>query len=394
MSSFLRILAPVMVLLWSTVPMAADPSALAQLGPDGAVIADQSGAVEIRVDLTQAVPWRVHLLNAPPRVAVEFSELVWSEVPDVRSGSVADVLTERHDAGWSRMVALLQEPLDVETAEMTVQDDGRAQLLVTLVPVTAEDFREVAQEEAPVFAARGAGSELPVIAIDPGHGGRDPGAQADGLKEADLMLEIARQLKDDLIRTGRYDVVLTRQEDVFVPLEERLTRARDAGADVFLSLHADALAEDAGPASGVTLYTLAPEAAADAADRLAERHEGTDVLNGVDLTGTGDDVTVALLQLARQDSAPRSNALGDAIIQAFQSSGLVVNSRPLREADLSVLKSAGTPSVLVELGFLSNAQDRERLTSQDWRTSASLAMRDALLLWSDEDRLLGEGFRK
>ncbi|NNE87571.1 MAG: N-acetylmuramoyl-L-alanine amidase [Silicimonas sp.] len=394
MSSFLKALAPILVAIWSVVSAAAEPNALAQLGAGGAVIDDKSGAVEIRVALSQAVPWRVHLLNGPPRVALEFGELRWSEAPDVRSASVTDVMTERHDAGWSRMVALLQEPLDVETAEMTVAEGGSAQLVVTLVPVTAEDFREAAEENTPLFAAKGAGKGLPVITIDPGHGGRDPGAQADGLSEADLMLDVARRLKDDLIRTGRYDVVLTRDEDVFVPLEQRLTMARDAGAHLFLSLHADALAEDAGSASGVTLYTLSPDAEADAADTLTERHDGTNVLTGVDLTDAGDDVTLALLDLARQDSVPRSDALTKALIAAFQSSGLALNSRPHRQADLSVLKSAGTPSVLVELGFLSSVEDRERLNSEEWRASASLAIRDAILLWSDEDRLLGEGFRR
>lgn len=393
MSRLLRILAPVLVFIWGAVSLASDPTAQAQLGSGGASISDQSGAVEIRVALTQAVPWRVHLLNGPPRVAVEFGDLLWSQEPDVGSASVADVVTERHDAAWSRMVAVLREPFDVETAEMTVDADGSAQLLVTLVPVTAEDFREAAEDETPVFAASGAGRGLPVIVIDPGHGGRDPGALADGLNEADLMLEIARRLKDDLTHTGRYEVVLTREEDVFVPLEARLNLAREAGAHLFLSLHADALPVGAGDASGVTLYTLSPDAAAEATQRLTERHDGTDVLNGVDVSGTGDDVTVALLELARQDSAPRSGALSRALVQAFQSSDLVVNSRPQRHANLSVLKSAGTPSVLIELGFLSSSEDRDRLTSETWRASASLAMRDAILLWSDEDRLLGEGFR-
>ncbi len=391
---FLRFLAPLLVLIWGVGSVASDPNALAQLGVDGATIEDQSGAVEIRVDLSQAVPWRVHLLDGPPRVAIEFGDLRWSEVPEVRSASVSDVLTERHDAGWSRMIAVLMEPLDVETAEMSVAEDGTAELLVTLVPVTAEDFRDAAEDETPLFAASGAGRGLPVIVLDPGHGGRDPGAEADGLNEADLMLEIARRLKDDLIRTGRYDVVLTREDDVFVSLEARLSRARDVGAHLFLSLHADALPIGAGNASGMTLYTLSPDAEADAAESLAERHDGADVLTGVDVSGTGDDVTVALLDLARQDSAPRSDALASAIVQAFQSSDLVVNSRPRRYADLSVLKSAGTPSVLVELGFLSSEEDRERLNSETWRAGASLALRDAILLWSDEDRLLGEGFRR
>lgn len=394
MSRLFKAIAPFLVLFWFAVPTVAGSTALAQLGAEGAVIEDQSGAVQIRVALSQVVPWRVHLLNSPPRLAVEFGELVWSSVPEVRSASVADVVTERHDAGWSRMVALLQEPLDVETAEMTVNEDGTAQLLVTLVPVTAEDFREAAEDETPRFAAQGSGSGLPVIALDPGHGGRDPGAQASGLSEADLMLMIGRRVKDELIRTGLYEVILTREEDEFVPLEERLTRARDAGAHVFLSLHADALAEGAGAASGVTIYTLSPDAADEATERLTERHEGSDLLGGVDLSGAGDDVTVALLQLARQDSTPRSIALGKALIHAFQSTGLEVNSRPQRQADLSVLKSAGMPSVLIELGFLSSEEDLERLNSEEWQANASLAMRDAILLWSDEDRLLGEGFRR
>ena len=107
------------------------------------------------------------------------------------------------------------------------------------------------------------------VTLDPGHGGIDPGAEAGGMNEADLMLSFARRLKEELLRAGRFDVTLTRTEDVFVALEARMTIARAAGADVFVSLHADALPDDAGQAAGLAVYTLSEDVAAVAALRLA-----------------------------------------------------------------------------------------------------------------------------
>ena len=147
---------------------------------------------------------------------------------------------------------------------------------------------------------------------------------------------------------------------------------------MFLSLHADALRDLDGAASGITVYRLPDDAAGSADELLAMRHAASDLLKGVDLTGTGDDVALALLDIARRDTAPRTRALQKKLVEAFRSSGLDVNSRPERQAAFSVLKSAEIPSVLIELGFLSSDRDRERLATADWQDAAATAVMEAL----------------
>lgn len=369
-------------------------STLAKLGRGGASIEDRAGVVLVTVPLTLAVPWKVYLADDPPRVVIEFNELDWTQPPTIASSSVSEVGTARHAPGWSQMVAVLREPFEVGSAEMETAPDGTATLIVRLSPTTAADFRAAAQATAAAPPDAALVPARPVIAIDPGHGGFDPGARAGGLVEADITLTFARRLKETLVRSGRFDVVLTRGEDAFVPLEERLTLARSGGADIFISLHADTLEADTGAASGLTVYTLADDATDAASERLAERHEGSDIIAGADLSGAGDDVALALLDLARLDTQPRAAALSATLVAAFRAAELAVSSHPERQADLSVLKSADIPSVLIELGFLSSKADLARLESQVWQREAARAVRDALLMWHDEDRLRSEAARK
>jgi len=221
--------------------------------------------------------------------------------------------------GWSRMVLQLSSPQVIETADMlTAQGDGTATLKVALRPAAQDAFAAASgapddpawAQLAPLpqaQAARDGAKQTLTVVIDPGHGGIDPGAQGDGIKEADLMLTLARELGEAVERAGPFDVVLTRTEDVFVSLERRVQIARAAGADLFISLHADALAS--GQANGAAVFTLSREASDAASQALAERHNRADLLAGVDLTGQDDQVARVLMELSRLENAPRSKAL-------------------------------------------------------------------------------------
>ncbi len=222
-----------------------------------------------------------------------------------------------------------------------------------------------------------------VVVLDPGHGGIDPGASRNGVDEAPLMLRFARELREVLLRTGRFDVVLTREADIFVPLERRQSIARAAGADVFISLHADALAE--GQARGATVYTLSDTASDLASEKLAERHDRADLLAGLDLSAEDDRVAGILMDLARTETQPRSDALADYLVGALGAHVGPLYKRPRLSASFSVLKAPDIPSVLIELGFLSNPGDLENLLSEEWRARAATAIRDALLAWAVAD---------
>jgi N-acetylmuramoyl-L-alanine amidase len=179
------------------------------------------------------------------------------------------------------------------------------------------------------------------------------------------------------------DVLLTREEDTFVPLELRISVARAAGADLFLSLHADALAE--GQATGATIYRLADEASDMASARLAERHDRADLLAGVDLEGQDDEIAGVLMDLARIETQPRADSLAAALVEAMTKAGVKMHRHPIQDAAFSVLKSPDIPSLLLEVGFLSSEADRKRLTDPVWRAMMQEAIRTGIAAWAVTD---------
>jgi N-acetylmuramoyl-L-alanine amidase len=221
------------------------------------------------------------------------------------------------------------------------------------------------------------------VVLDPGHGGIDPGAERDGQSEAKLMMVFARELKEVLLRDGGFKVILTREDDTFVPLEQRISIAHMAGAQVFLALHADALAE--GEAVGATVYTLSDEATDKASATLAERHNRDDLLAGIDLSQQDDVVATVLMDMARAETQPRTAKLADALVASITAAKIRMHRHPHQEASFAVLKSADIPSVLLEVGFLSSESDLEHLMDPDWRQTMARAIRDGLKAWAAAD---------
>jgi N-acetylmuramoyl-L-alanine amidase len=264
---------------------------------------------------------------------------------------------------------------------------------IVLRPASQEEFAvEAAEPEPPGWALPKPAPLVPVpprgkgpliVVLDPGHGGIDPGAEAGGQSEAKLMMVFARELKEVLLRDGGFKVILTREDDSFVPLENRISVAHMAGAQVFLALHADALAE--GEAVGATVYTLADEATDKASATLAERHNRDDLLAGVDLTQQDDVVATVLMDMARAETQPRTARLADALVTAITGAGIRMHRHPHQEASFAVLKSADIPSVLLEVGFLSSESDLEHLLDPQWRQSMAKAIKDGLKAWAAAD---------
>jgi N-acetylmuramoyl-L-alanine amidase len=269
------------------------------------------------------------------------------------------------------------------------------EIALRLVPEAPAAFAAAAAEPDPAGWALPQAAGPPVVAqgqgpltvvLDPGHGGIDPGAERDGQTEAALMLTFARELKEELLRGGEVQVLLTRDADVFVALEARISIARAAGAQVLVSLHADALAE--GIATGATIYRLSQDASDAAAEALAERHDRADLLSGVDLSGQDDLVAQVLMDMARAETSPRIDRLAAALEAAIRGEGLVMHRQPRQAAGFSVLKSPDIPSVLVELGFLSSERDFRRLTDPVWRARMARALAAGLRVWAAEDAAL------
>ncbi len=386
------------LLLTLALPASAqDFSGLARIDMAQSQVFDDGPDLVIDLALSQTVPYRAFTLDDPRRLVLDFREVDWQGVsrsallnsdnaPDLRFGTLTP--------GWSRMVVDLSAPLIIDTAGLTTDaQTGAAHLQVRLVP--SDETTYAARSGPPPTATWDNALRTPtlpappeddgtfVVMIDPGHGGIDPGAVRGGVIEANLMLQLAIETADALNRTDQIRALLTRETDVFVPLNDRMSLARAAGADLFISLHADALEED--EATGASVYTLDADGTDRAAQRMAERHERGDLLAGLDLTGQDDRVATVLMDIARAETAPAADRFADALVAALRASGARTNNRPRREGPLAVLNAADFPSVLVEVGFLSNAADRDALASPDGRAKVVSALVQAIQAWAADE---------
>ncbi len=380
-------------------------SALARVDMGQSQITDANGGLDVDLMLSQGVPWRVFTLTDPPRAVLDFREVDWTGVDKrvlLNADRANDVRFGSFRPGWSRLVIDLAGPLALDRAGLKVDEEsGRARLTARFRDVGADRFaaRSGMPPDDPSWGQKGDGVRVGeqvdgplVVVIDAGHGGIDPGAQRDGQVEKDLMLTFARELSDVLIRAGGIKVVMTRTDDSFVSLERRVEIAHEVRGHVFLSLHADALSE--GRARGAVVHTLSETATDEASAKLAERHDRDDLLSGIDLSGKDDQVAGILLDLARMETRPRTKRLAAALVDGFRAVGAPLNSHPMRSAGFSVLKAADIPSVLIEVGFLSDKRDRTNLIDAEFRIKMAEAIRDSLAAWVIKDEALAPLVRK
>lgn len=354
--------------------------------------------LELQLTISQPVPYRVYFLDGPPRMVVDFRQIDFSgidaqDLPGVEL--VAALRWGRFRQGWSRMVVELPGPYVLRRAVQIPAESGAGGALVRLNidPVDQDafvtrgnalsalwDLPQPAGEGATIPAPPGA---RPLrIAIDPGHGGHDPGAQVGAISEAAVILGFAAELAEELTRAG-FEVVFTRKDDDFIPLERRMTIARAGKADLFISLHADAL--PAGEAAGLSIYTWNQDANDRATRELAMRHDRSDLVLGLDLARADDQVVDVLMDLARLDTQPRSESFAKFVVLELRRSGIGMHRQPVRGAAFSVLKSPDIPSVLIELGFLTDPGDRANLFDPDWRLGTARAITRAIGGWAQDD---------
>ena len=383
------------------VPLAAMAEPVALIPSNSALRDSRAGGLELRLGLSRPLPWRVFTMADPARLVVDLHAVEWGDVqPETLITSDRDMTLRfgTYLPGRSRLVLMLPEPMAIDAAQM--QTGARVDLIIQLAPQGAAEFAATAgaphdpawdlPPPTAIAPRRERGPDAPLrIVLDPGHGGIDPGAQAptpDGvgvINEKAIALGFAHELRALLEQAGGFEVILTRSGDYFVSLDRRVATAQRADADLFVSLHADALSS--GLAHGASVHLLSEEASDAASEQLAQRHNRSDLLAGDAPVATEDDVARTILDLARRETAPRSAALGTALIDSFHEVGLETITRPLRQANFTVLKSADIPSVLVEIGFMSSPRDLERLTDPAWRADMARAIHAALVSWRAQD---------
>lgn len=367
----------------------------------GARIVQQGDLTRLTLDLSQPVAFEVLSLAKPDRVLIDLPTVRWAlgkrSIVIGHSG-VARLRFGQFTRDASRIVLDLERPLAVRLTQLLPQDaDGAAshRLVLDLAPVSPSEFEAMAQppqSAEPATQARPPARAGPVplphfkpaprplrhlIAIDAGHGGRDPGATAaNGLTEKTLALAFSRELRELLAESGRYRVVMTRESDRKVGLHRRVVIARNAGADLFLSVHLDRL-EDR-EVRGASVYTLSDESSDVETAELAARENKADIVADIDLTeGYDEEVAKVLISLVQQNTMNCSAALAATLLPELDRVAPLIK-HPHRFGDFRVLKAPDIPSVLIELGFLSNDQDARRLTSKSHRRELADAILRAL----------------
>jgi N-acetylmuramoyl-L-alanine amidase len=246
-----------------------------------------------------------------------------------------------------------------------------------LRPAIADAGTTAAAESAATVKPAAPADLRPVVVIDPGHGGIDNGTQAGGESEKSLVLGFGLALRDRLEKNSKYRVVMTRTDDTFIPLADRVRIARNQSAALFVSIHADALPRREGDAQGATIYTLSDRASDAEAERLAEAENKADAIGGVNLTEEPTDVADILIDLAQRETRTFSNRFARLLMGEMKNT-VRMHKRPLKSAGFRVLKAPDVPSVLIELGYVSNKGDREHLVSENWRSRTVGSMAQAI----------------
>ncbi len=217
----------------------------------------------------------------------------------------------------------------------------------------------------------------PLIVLDPGHGGIDNGTHWKSVDEKDIVLAFARTLREKLEHSGKYRVAMTRGDDTFVALGDRVRFARARRAALFISLHADSLPPKEGHAEGATVYTLSEKASDAQAAELANSENASDIIAGVDLSNEPSDVASILVDLAQRETKTFSMQFARNVVGELRDTAKLYK-RPIKSAGFVVLKDPDVPSVLIELGYLSSAADRKNLTSPAWRAKTAGALAEAV----------------
>lgn len=344
------------------------------------------------VDLSRKIDIAAFTLADPYRVVVDLPQTVFKL--DAKAGEQPRGLVKAFRyglimQGGSRIVLDTKGPVRLEKAfVLDASDSQPARLVLDLVSTDRASFMRniaLANRQAQPAPARPSeapakveGDARPLVVIDPGHGGIDNGTKGSGGElEKDIVLAFALTLREKLEAGGKYRVAMTRAEDEFIPLGDRVRFARSRSAALFISIHADALPKREGQAEGATVYTLSENASDAEAARLAETENKADVIAGVDLTAEPDDVANILVDLAQRETKTFSVQFARTIVDELKSAARL-HKHPLKSAGFKVLLAPDVPSVLVELGYMSTKDDLKQLTSASWRARTAQALAQAV----------------
>ncbi|MHC2334900.1 N-acetylmuramoyl-L-alanine amidase [Bradyrhizobium sp. USDA 4454] len=387
----------------ANAPAASAPAASASDLPvaSGARIAGDDKQTRFILDLDRKIEFRAFPLADPYRVVVDIPQVNFQLPAGTGATGRGLVKAFRYGLvmpGGSRIVFDLNGPVKIASAYVLDAANGQPPRLVldfeevdrtsfvqSLAPEGRPELKPaISETTATVPAVTTAAlppvtttDPRPLIVIDPGHGGIDNGTQSGDQTEKNLVLGFGLALRDRIEKSGKYRVVMTRSDDTFIPLNDRVKIARSQSAALFVSIHADALPRREGDAQGATIYTVSDKASDAEAERLAEAENKADAIAGVNLTDEPTEVADILIDLAQRETKTFSNRFARLLMDEMKST-VRMHKHPLKSAGFRVLKAPDVPSVLVEIGYVSNKGDLEHLVSENWRNKAVGSMVQAI----------------
>ena len=382
------------------------------LSVDNVRVGTHPDKTRIVFDLSNVSDFRTFTLSDPYRLVVDLPSFDW-RAPPLQNDAGMGVTGLRHgnlEAGISRIVFDLDKPISIQSAfalpkqgakpnrlvvdvshvshDAFIRSKGQSHGTLTLEPVNLANHSASHMGRTASGASRAAfippqptskprTGKKPLIVIDPGHGGVDPGAiGANGAYEKHVVLGLSKALKKELESTGRYRVILTREDDVFIKLGNRVNFARQHGADLFLSVHADSLPRP--NVSGASIYTLSNKASDAQTAKLAARENKADLIAGIDLSVEDEEVANILVNLAMRDTMNQSKYFANTLVDTFNTGGLKLLERPHRYAGFAVLKAPDIPSVLIEAGFMSNRMEANSLVTDSHKRRFAKSVRTGI----------------
>ena len=350
---------------------------------------EQTGEmVRLVMALSRPLEVTASVLAGPDRVVIDMPSTNFQVQPAVArkgAGFVGAFRFGLFTADRARIVIDLTQPAVVVKAETRPVRGGFGELVVELRRASRAEFQAAvarAPQRDPGPASidpqteKPAGETRQTVVIDPGHGGIDPGAVVASISEKNVVLAFGTKLREQLEASGRYRVLMTRDDDRFVPLAERVGIARAAGADLFISIHADSLTQ-AQEVRGATVYTGSERATDAEAARLAAKENQADAMAGLDAREDTQDVAGILMDLAKRETRTFSSVFARNLVETMGGS-VKMHKVPLRSAGFRVLSAPDVPSVLIELGYMSSPKDAELLNSPEWRGRAVAAVAAAV----------------
>lgn len=369
------------------------------------------------IELSGPTQFRAFILQSPSRIVIDMDQFAWKAgaIPHAKDGSVTDVRYGSLGSGKGRLVFQTDKPVIIQSAFLLPKQNGQPERLVVDFLSTSDPVADAAgsqimgdmksgapstssQETIQIASNTYTGSiplpprkktpdhssqyfsksqHKPLIIIDPGHGGQDPGARgANGMYEKTIVLAVGHELRKLLEESGQYRVKMTRSSDVFIPLRGRVNYARRYKGDLFVSLHADSIRDS--HVTGASVYTLSDKASDRETEKLAERENKSDLIAGVDLSHQEDDVANILIDLAARDTMNQSKFLANTVVQNFKRNDIKTLQSAHRSAGFAVLKAMDIPSILIEMGYLTNRSEVERLSSASYRKKMAQTIKQAI----------------